>query len=184
MTLRNTTTAWGSVSKALHWLIVLLIITQWVIASRAESLPLGVAKLEALAWHKSFGITILGLALIRIIWRLMNPTPELASVTKPWERALARASHFLLYALLFAIPLTGWMMSSARNFPVSWFKLVQLPDLVAPSPQMYELMHSLHVGLNIALPVIALLHIAGALKHHFIDRNDVLKRMLPFSGTK
>lgn len=77
MTLRNTTTAWGSVSKALHWLIVLLIITQWVIASRAESLPLGVAKLEALAWHKSFGITILGLALIRIVWRLMNPTPEI-----------------------------------------------------------------------------------------------------------
>jgi cytochrome b561 len=86
--------------------------------------------------------------------------------------------------MLFAIPLTGWMMSSARNFPVSWFKLVQLPDLVAPSPQMYELMHSLHGGLNAALFGVALLHIAGALKHHFIDKNDVLKRMLPFTGGK
>lgn len=184
MTLRNTTTAWGSLSKALHWLIVLLIITQWVIASRADSLPLGLAKLQALAWHKSFGITILVLALLRLAWRLMNPTPQLATVTRPWERMLAHVSHFLLYGLLFAIPLTGWMMSSARNFPVSWFKLVQLPDLVAPSQQTYQLMHSLHGSLNLALFVIALLHIAGALKHHFIDRNDVLKRMLPFSGVK
>src|SRR5688572_12318957 len=108
MTFRNTTIAWGSLSKALHWLIVLLIINQWVIASRADALPLGPAKLEALAWHKSFGITILTLAIFRLVWRLLNPTPDLASVTKPWERMLAHVSHFLLYALLFAIPLTGW----------------------------------------------------------------------------
>ncbi len=184
MTFRNTTVAWGSFSKALHWLIVLLIINQWVIISRAENMPRGPALIETLAWHKSFGITILALAIVRLVWRLMNPTPELASVTKTWERRLARISHFLLYALLFAIPLTGWTMSSARNFPVSWFKLVQLPDLVAPSQSAYDLLHSLHGNLNVALVAVALLHIAGALKHHFIDRNDVLKRMLPFTGPK
>jgi cytochrome b561 len=184
MTFRNTTTAWGSVSKGLHWLIVLLIINQWVIASRADALPNGIAKLETLAWHKSFGITILALAVIRLIWRWMNPTPELTSLTKPWERTLARISHALLYGFLFAIPLTGWMMSSAKNYSVSWFKLFQLPDLVAPSESVFGLMHSLHEGLNLALAGVAALHIAGALKHHFIDRNDVLKRMLPFSGTK
>jgi len=184
MTFRNTTTAWGSLSKALHWLIVLLIINQWVIVSRAHNLPNGLAKLQAMAWHKSFGITILALAVIRLLWRWMNPTPELASVTKPWERALAKISHLLLYGFLFAVPLTGWMMSSAKNFPVSWFKLLQLPDLVAPSEALFRVMHELHEGLNLALIAVAALHIAGALKHHFIDHNDVLKRMLPFSGTK
>lgn len=184
MTFRNTTVAWGSLSKALHWLIVLLIINQWVIILRAHNMPRGPALIETLAWHKSFGITILALAIVRLAWRLVNPTPELTTVTRPWERQLARITHFLLYALLFAVPLTGWMMSSARNFPVSWFKLVQLPDLVSPSQSAYELLHSLHEGLNLALVAVALLHVAGALKHHFIDRNDVLKRMLPFTGAK
>jgi cytochrome b561 len=90
----------------------------------------------------------------------------------------------LLYALIFALPLTGWMMSSARNFPVSWFKLFQLPDLVAPSQATFELMVDLHHLLFKVLVGVALLHVAGALKHHVIDRNDVLKRMLPFGGVK
>ena len=94
------------------------------------------------------------------------------------------AELVLLYALLFAMPLTGWMMSSARNFPVSWFKLFQFPDLVAPAEQTVHRMNDLHHLLFSALVTVALLHIAGALKHHFIDRNDVLKRMLPFGRVK
>ena len=184
MSVRNSTRSWGSVSKALHWIIVLLIINQWLIAERADSLPNGLAKLQALAWHKSFGITILMLAVVRLVWRLLNPTPELASETKPWERSLARLSHVLLYALIFAMPLTGWMMSSARNFPVSWFHLFQLPDLVAPDKHIFEMMRNLHGLLFLALVGVALLHVAGALKHHFVDKNDVLKRMLPFGGVK
>ena len=163
---------------------MLLIINQWVIAERADGLPNGLAKLQVLAWHKSFGITILMLAAIRLVWRLMNPTPDLIAETKPWERVLAKLSHLLLYALIFAMPLTGWMMSSARNFPVSWFKLFQLPDLVAPGEQTFHQMLDLHHLLFKVLVGVALLHIAGALKHHFYDKNDVLKRMLPFSGIK
>jgi len=184
MSFRNTNRSWGSLSKALHWIIVLLIINQWLIAERADSLPNGLAKLQALAWHKSFGITILMLAVVRLVWRLMNPTPELTTETKAWERVLARLSHVLLYALIFAMPLTGWMMSSARNFPVSWFHLFQLPDLVAPDKQTFELMQNLHGVLFLVLVGVALLHVAGALKHHFVDKNDVLKRMLPFGGVK
>ncbi len=90
----------------------------------------------------------------------------------------------LLYGLIFALPLSGWLMSSAKNFPVSWFSLFQLPDLVAPNEQLFRQMLTLHHLLFAALVVVALLHIAGALKHHFIDRNDVLKRMLPFGGVK
>ena len=183
MPFRNTTRSWGSLSKAFHWLIVLLIINQWWIADRAEELK-GLAKLEALAWHKSFGMTILMLAVLRLIWRLANPTPDLTTETKPWERVLARISHVLLYALIFAMPLTGWMMSSAKNYPVSWFKLFQFPDLVAPAEQTFRQMHDLHHLLFSVLVCVALLHIAGALKHHFIDKNDVLKRMLPFGGVK
>jgi len=183
MPFRNTTRSWGSLSKVFHWLIVLLIINQWWIAERAEELK-GLAKLEALAWHKSFGMTVLMLAVLRLAWRLMNPTPELATETRPWERVLAKISHFLLYALIFAMPLTGWMMSSAKNYPVSWFKLFQFPDLVAPAEQTFHQMNDLHHLLFSVLVGVALLHVAGALKHHFIDRNDVLKRMLPFSGVK
>ena len=184
MNFRNTTSAWGAISKSLHWIIVLLIINQWIIGNYADGLPNGLAKLQALAWHKSFGITVLMLAISRLVWRWANPVPSLESVAKPWERVLASISHVLLYALIFAMPLTGWMMSSARNFPVSWFKLFQLPDLVAPSQATYEQMHDLHHLLFKVLVGVALLHVAGALKHHFIDRNEVLKRMLPFGGVK
>lgn len=184
MSFRNTTRSWGSVSKLLHWLIVLLIINQWVIAERADALPLGAAKLQALAWHKSFGITIFALAIVRLVWRWLNPVPTLDGLATPWERRAANLSHLLLYALIFAMPLTGWLMSSARNFPVSWFGLVQLPDLVAPDKSLFTLMNQLHHLLFKVLIGVALLHVAGALKHHFIDRNEVLKRMLPFGGVK
>lgn len=182
MTFRNTTRAWGTLSKSLHWIIVLLIISQPIIANYADSLS-GLAKIGPLSLHKSIGITILALAIIRLVWRWLNPVPETGEL-KAWERMLAGVSHLLLYALIFAIPLSGWMMSSARNFPVSWFNLVQLPDLVRPGKETYELMHDLHGALFAALFVVALLHIAGALKHHFIDRNDVLRRMLPFGRVK
>jgi cytochrome b561 len=184
MNFRNTTRAWGVLSKTFHWLIVLLIITQWLIAERADDMPNGLAKLQTLAWHKSIGITVLMLAILRLVWRWLNPVPSLEGMAKPWERMLAGLSHVLLYTLIFAMPLTGWMMSSARNFPVSWFRLFQLPDLVAPSDQLFHQMLDLHHLLFKVLLVVALLHVLGAAKHHLIDRNDVLKRMLPFGGVK
>lgn len=183
MTFRNTTRAWGTLSKAFHWLIVLLIINQWLIAERADDLK-GLAKVQALGWHKSFGITILMLAILRLVWRWMNPVPTLDGNTRRWERVLAGLSHVLLYGLIFALPLTGWMMSSARSYSVSWFKLFQLPDLVSPSPATFDWMLGAHHFLFNLLVVVATLHVLGALKHHFIDRNEVLKRMLPFGGVK
>jgi cytochrome b561 len=180
MTLRNTTARWGAVAKLFHWVIVALIATQVVLALMADDLPAGMQKLVLLARHKSIGITILLLAIARLAWRAANPVPELPSTLKPYERALARFTHFALYALLFAMPLTGWMMSSARGFPVSWFGLVQLPDLVPTDRGLYRIFHETHEALARVLGVAVLLHIAGALKHHFVLRDDVLRRMLPF----
>jgi cytochrome b561 len=183
MTLGNTTRSWGAVTKSLHWLIVVLIISQWAIAQYADSLPL-VNKGPPLNLHKSIGMTIFALAIFRLVWRVTHPVPSLEGLARTWERTLARISHALLYGLLLAMPLTGWLMSSARNFPVSWFGLLQFPDLVSPSRTLYQRMNDLHETLFGVLVVIAMLHVAGALKHHFIDRNEVLRRMLPFGGIK
>jgi len=183
MVMRNTTQRWGALSQLLHWLIVVLIIVQVTLAEMADELPAGMKKLTLLARHKSFGITILGLALLRLAWRLRNPTPLLPGTLKPYERALARITHLMLYVLLFAMPLSGWMMSSARGFPVSWFGLFQLPDLVPKNKALYEALLTTHGTLAAVLAAVVALHAAGALKHHFIHKDDVLRRMLPFPST-
>ena len=182
MPIRNTTTRWGSVAQLLHWVIVALIITQFVFGYKAHWAT-GISKLAPVITHKSWGITILGLAVIRLVWRLMNPTPLLPADLKPWERAAAHVSHYGLYILLFVMPLTGWIASSARSFPVSWFGLVQLPDFVAPNRPLYDTLMTVHYWLSWSLVAIALLHVAAALKHHFVLKDDVLRRMLPFSRT-
>ena len=180
MTLRNTSARWGAVSQLLHWLIVALIAIQAALGLTGRLLPLGVEKLGVLARHKSIGITILGLAALRLLWRWLNPTPGLPTNLTPHERFLARCTHAALYVLLFTMPLTGWMMSSARGFPVSWFNVYQLPDLVPKSQTLYDAMVTTHAALAIALALTVTLHIAGALKHHFVLKDDTLRRMLPF----
>ena len=175
----NDESRYGAVAQLFHWVIVGLIVTQFVLAKQADLLPLGIAKVAVLARHKSFGITILVLAVLRLSWRAFNPVPSAPSDSPRWQQLAARVSHFLLYALLFVTPLLGWTMSSARNFPVSWFGLFTLPDLVAPNRALYEFLHEAHETCAITLGVLALLHAGAALKHHFIDRDNVLRRMLP-----
>ncbi len=180
MPIRNTRQRWGSVSQSLHWLIVALIALQAALGLTGIMLPLGVEKLAVLARHKSVGITILGLAALRLVWRWLNPAPPLPTNLKPHERFLAHFTHVALYVLLFAMPLTGWIMSSARGFPVSWFNVFQLPDLVPKSKALYDAMVTTHAALAIALATTVALHIAGALKHHYVLKDDTLRRMLPF----
>ena len=180
MSLRNTVTRWGSVAKLLHWLVVFLIVGQFVLANIAEDLPLGMEKLGVLARHKSNGITVLALAVLRLLWRFANPTPALPATVTLWQRRLAQSTHVLLYALLFAMPLSGWAMSSAKNYSVSWYGALQLPDFVTPSESLFNLLKQTHDTLATGLLLLAGLHVAGALKHQFIDRDGVLRRMLPF----
>lgn len=172
--------AWGALSKLLHWIVVTLIIVQWAIAKYAAGQSLG-GKVVPLGLHKSIGISILAISIFRLTWRFVSVHPASEPTLKPWENSLAKACHVGLYALVFALPLTGWLMSSARNFPVSWFGFFRLPDLVSPDQALFAQMRSLHGVLFVALLLVALLHVLGALKHHFLDRNEVLLRMLPFA---
>ncbi len=184
MILRNTPRRWGAIAQLLHWLIVLFIVAQFTLATLFDQLPAGARKLTLLSRHKSVGITILMLALVRLAWRWNNPTPTLPDTLKPYEHALARLTHGLLYGLLFAVPLSGWLMSSARGFPVSWFGLFQLPDLVPKNKALYAALLTTHGILAWTLGIVATVHLLAALKHHFVLKDDVLRRMLPFSSDK
>jgi cytochrome b561 len=181
MTFRNTPQRWGHIAQLLHWLIVVLIIVQFTLGLWAHDLPVSRLKVGLLKYHKSVGITILALAIIRLAWRWLNPTPRLPDTLKPYERSLARVTHALLYLLLFAQPLTGLLMSSARGFPVSWFGFFQLPDLVPKNRALYEALLTTHGTLATLLAAVVALHVAAALKHHFVLKDDVLRRMLPHS---
>ncbi len=174
-------TRYGAVAQGLHWLIAALIVVQFTLAWSADDLPIGARKLALLARHKSFGMTILMLAVLRLLWRLFNRPPELPGDMTRIEKRLARTSHFLLYTLLFAMPLTGWMMSSAKNYSVSWFDQFTWPNLIAPNEQAFNLLRATHHTLSWLLFAVALLHILAALKHHFWNKDDVLRRMLPFT---
>lgn len=178
MNLRNTTLRYGAISQLFHWTIVVLIIVQFVLALLSEDAPL-FRQLVLLARHKSFGMLILGLAILRLLWRWTNPTPPVPATMPAWQRIVAHVTHVALYALLILQPLTGWLMSSARGFQVSFFNLFAFPDLIAANESTYNFLHNVHDTLAGTLFVVVLVHAAAALKHHFFDRDNILRRMLP-----
>lgn len=182
MQLSNSTERYGAISKTLHWLVVVLIITQFILASIAEDLPNGIQKLATVSQHKSVGMLILMLALARIAWRLRSPGPRPPPESPAWQRAAAGASHGLLYLLLVLQPVTGWLMSSTKNYPVSFFGWFQFPDLVGASEVWHERLEEIHEFLAGAIIAIAVLHAAAALYHHFVLKDGVLRRMLPGTG--
>ena len=180
MQLKNTLTRYGALAQLFHWVIVVLIITQFVLGIRADGLPkLSNARFQLLATHKSIGITILALALLRLAWRLFNTIPPMPPRTPRWQELAAQASHFLLYALLFITPVLGWLMSSAYAVTVSWFGLVTLPNFIEPNTAAFNALRHWHHWMAYTMGVLALLHAAAGIKHHFFDRDDVLTRMLP-----
>lgn len=134
-------------------------------------------QLALLANHKSVGMTILVLAVVRLVWRASHPAPILPQEMPTWQRVAAHVTHWALYACLFLLPLSGWLMSSASAYTVSWFNLLELPDLVAPSETLKERLLIVHEGVAKGLFIVALLHIGAAFKHMILDRDDVLRRM-------
>ncbi|MDH4108434.1 MAG: cytochrome b/b6 domain-containing protein [Gammaproteobacteria bacterium] len=174
-----TETRYSTIAQVLHWLIAGGIVLQFVLANLVESAEDRGARFQELilmANHKSVGITVLALALLRLAWRLYCPPP--APLPMPgWQRTAAAISHWSFYALIIVIPLSGWLTSSAAAVSVSWFNLVQLPDFVSPSEDLEDLFEEAHEVLAQLLFVLAIVHIAAALKHALYDRDGALRRI-------
>ena len=178
MTAKNTSTTYGWVAQWLHWIIAALVVTQFVLGQLAEATDAPVRQLALLANHKSVGITVLLLAVLRLCWRAGSTQPVLPVRMPPWQVYASKITHWLLYGLIFALPISGWLMSSASAYSVSWFNLVELPDLVSPNEALKDVLISVHHLLATTLFLVASVHLLAAIKHHFVDHDDVLKRML------
>ena len=184
MNTAHTNKSYTSTAKLLHWLVAGLVVVQFVLANlaeRAEDADDAVGELALFANHRSVGITILVLIIIRLLWRWQNPVPRLPESMPRWQITASRVSHLSLYGILLAMPISGWLMSSAAEASVTWFNLVQLPDTVAPNHELHEFFEEVHKLLAKLLFVIASLHILAALKHGLFDKDGVLQRMLPSS---
>lgn len=169
-----------STAIALHWLMAVLIIANFTLGVVMVDIP-GITsdKLRYFSWHKWAGVTILLLATLRLLWRLAHPAPPLPDTMPAWEKAAARLSHHLLYVLLFAVPLSGYFYSLAAGVPVVYFGVIELPVLIGRDPALKELLETTHFGLNMLLAATVAVHVLAALKHQFIDRDTVFRRMLP-----
>ncbi|MDD5296775.1 MAG: cytochrome b [Rhodocyclaceae bacterium] len=166
-------------AKLLHWAMALLILGLFVVGFLMHDLPLSPWKLKVYSWHKWAGVTAFLLVLARLAWRLGHRPPELPEAIPRATRALAHAGHGLLYLLMIAVPLSGWLMSSAKGFQTVYFGLLPIPDLLAKNKELGDLLHEVHESLNLLVVALVVAHVAAALKHHFVDRDDILVRMLP-----
>ena len=173
------TTHYTPVAKALHWLIALLLFGLLALGFYMQDLPLSPQKLQLYAWHKWAGVTVFLLVLVRLAWRVTHRPPPLPEHMPRVMQLAAHAGHVLLYALMIAIPLSGWLMSSAKGFQTVWFGVLPIPDLLGKDKELGDLLQTIHMVLNLTFVAVIAGHIGAALKHHFIDKDDILTRMLP-----
>lgn len=181
MPFKSDTNRWGTGARALHWLMALLIITLGLVGLYMADLPNSPQKVKIYALHKSFGLTVLALLLLRVAWRMADRRPEDVPMPR-WQALAARGVHVLLYVLMLVLPLSGWLYNSASGplFKVKWFGLFTVPSLTdGADAQLKAMAHAVHEYGFYLLVLLLLAHVGGALKHHFIDRDATLARMLP-----
>ncbi len=166
-------------AKVLHWLMALLIVGLFALGQYMSDLSMSPRKLQLYSWHKWIGVTAFLLLLVRMGWRLTHQPPALPTQMPPLLRFASHISHGALYLLMLAIPLSGWLMSSAKGYQTVWFGVLPIPDLLGKDKQLGDALAEVHGALNSVLALVVLIHVAAALKHHFIDRDDVLRRILP-----
>jgi cytochrome b561 len=167
----------------LHWVLALALVSLFCVGLYMTSLPFSPQRLKLYNWHKWAGVTLLALSLLRLLWRATHRPPALPATvqtTMPgWQKLAHHGTHHLLYVLFFAVPLIGWAYSSAAGFPIVFLGLWQLPDFVPVSKELAEAIKPWHQASAYAMAGLVLLHVAAAFKHHFIDRDGLLLRMLP-----
>lgn len=179
MALKSEANRWGAGARTLHWIMAVLIIGLGLVGLYMSDLPNSPQKIKIYALHKSVGLTVLALLLLRLAWRMADRRPDEVPMPR-WQALAARAVHGLLYVLMFALPLSGWLYNSASGYPLQWFSLFNLPSLTGGAdPALKGAAHLIHEYGFYVLVLALLAHVGGALKHHFIDRDDTLVRMLP-----
>ncbi len=169
-------TRYTPVAVVLHWLLALAIVGAFCVGVYMSDLPFSMTRVKLYNWHKWAGVTILALSALRLLWRLANRPPADPPMPK-WQGRAAHGVHLLLYVAFFAVPLTGWAMSSAKGFPIVWFGVLPLPDFVPKDHDLGELLTQVHGALAWGLALLVLAHVGAALKHQFIDRDGLLARM-------
>lgn len=179
MPTKRTRQQWSGISKALHWLIAVLILVMAWLGLTMGDMPNGPGKIATYALHKSIGLSILALMVLRLGWRLYAGAPAPVAGTPRWQARIAAATHVALYLLLLALPLTGWLLNSAAGFPLQWFGLFNLPSIAARDEALHALAVQTHEVLFWALVVLVLMHAAAALHHHLFLGDATLARMLP-----
>lgn len=177
--MQSTRSDWNPLAKLLHWLIALLIVAMAVIGLSMGGMANGPDKIAVYALHKSLGLTILVLVLVRIGWRLRSGAPAPLAGIPRRQHLLASLIHGLLYLLLLVLPLSGWLLNSAAGFPLQWFGLVNLPALAGQDEALHALAGSAHEWLFWVLAALVLAHAGAALYHHLFQGDATLVRMLP-----
>ena len=171
---------WGPVSQALHWSIALLVLAMAAIGLSLDELPRSPKWFWVYDLHKSIGLLLLALVVVRLAWRLYAGAPPSVSGLPRIQRFAAGATHAVLYLLILAMPLSGWLYDSASGLrPLQWFGLFAVPRLVGADEDLADDLHDLHEDLFAILVVVALLHVAAAVWHHVFRGDATLARMLP-----
>jgi cytochrome b561 len=169
------------VAIGLHWLMALMILGSLGMGWYMSDLPFSPQRLKYYNWHKWAGVTLLAVAVLRLLWRLTHRPPALSERIRrampPWQHQVAEWTHRLMYLLFFAVPLLGWAYSSAAGFPIVWFGVLPLPDFVPKDKALSEAIKPFHAIAAYTLLTLVVLHVAAALKHHFVDRDGLLARI-------
>lgn len=179
MTLRNTVDRWGPVSQLLHWTIFLLIAAIAALGLYMVDLPRNPQAIKLYSLHKSLGLTVLALVALRLAWRAFAGAPHPVPGTPPWQERIATLTHGAMYVLMFAMPLTGWLLNSAAGYPLQWFGLFNLPRFAATDEGLRELAESLHENGFWLLLALVIVHACAAFYHHLFQQDTTLTRMLP-----
>jgi cytochrome b561 len=175
--------SYTAIAKLFHWGMALVFAGVIVLGFVMTDMPLSPEKLQYYAWHKWAGVSVFMLVWLRLVWRVLNPPPAYPSTMSPWVKGVAHLGHAALYGLMIVIPVSGWLLSSAKGVQTVWFGVLPLPDLLEKNKELGQLLHEVHEALNFVLLFLLAGHVAAALKHHWIDRDDILKRMLPTRST-
>jgi len=179
--IENTKESYGAAAITLHWIMAVLLIALIVIGVYMVQLPdvgFDTLKIRLILYHKALGLLALALAALRLAWRVTNVLPRLVENLPDWQKVVARFVHLSFYALMFTLPVTGWLMSSAGGFRISAFGLF-LPTLIGHDDYLFQVFITVHKWLGYALAALIFLHACAALRHHFLEKDDTLRKMLP-----